>query len=123
LKKIVVLTDFSLLAQGITSRLRESSQIMDVVEIDFRKSGVLEKLIKLKPQVVIFGSKDANSTDYCPLDLLFDALPNLLVIEVNQNNSNIQLIRGNQYNASNFSDFMRLLENSNETNNGILAAI
>ena len=110
MKKVVVLTDYSLLAQGIASRLRQSSRSLEVIVLDFRQANVLEELVKLQPQAVIYGSRDVEKSDQCPLGSLFNVLPNLMVIELSLDNSNIQLIRGGQYNAAEFTDLVSMLE-------------
>jgi hypothetical protein len=123
MKKVVVLTDYSLLAQGIASRLRQSSHSLEVDVVDFRRPDVMDEIIKLQPQVVIFGSNDVEKSNRCPLGSLFNALPNLMVIELNLNNSNIQLIRGGQYNAADFTDLVRMLEDVSGSFPEILAEI
>jgi DNA-binding NarL/FixJ family response regulator len=110
MKKVVVLTDYSLLAQGIASRLRQSSRSLEVEVVDFRQPGVLDTLIQLQPQVVIFESRDVESSSMCSLGSLFNALPNLVVVELNLDNSNIQLIRGGQYKAIDSTDLLRVLD-------------
>jgi hypothetical protein len=122
-KKVVVLTDYSLLAQGIASRLRQSSRSLEVEVVDFRQADVLEEIIKMQPQVVIYGSRDVEKSNTCPLGSLFNALPNLMVIEVNLDNSNVQLIRSGQYNAADFSGLVRMLEDVSGNFPELVAAI
>lgn len=123
MKKVVVLTDYSLLAQGIASRLRQSSRSLEVVVLDFRQADVMEELVNLRPQVVIYGSRDVEQSDRIPLGSLFNMLPNLMVIELNLDNSNIQLIRGGQYNAADSTDLVSMLEDVNGKFPEVLAAI
>jgi len=123
MKKVVVLTDYSLLAQGIASRLRKSSRSLDVEVLDFRQANMLDELVKLQPQVVICGSRDLEKSELCPLGSLFNALPNLTVIEVSLDSSNIQLIRGGRYNAAEFSDLVSMLEDVSGKYPEILAAV
>lgn len=110
MKKVVILTDYSLLAQGIASRLRQSSHSLDVELVDFRRPDVLNEVVRLMPQVVIFASREVENSNICPLRELFDSLPNLLVIKVSLDDSNIQLIQSGQYRAADFSDLVHLLE-------------
>ena len=123
MKKVVVLTDYSLLAQGITSRLRQSSSSLEVMVLDFRQANVMEELLRIQPQVVIYGSRDVEKSDRIPLGSLFNILPNLMVIELNLDNSNIQLIRGGQYNAADSTDLVSMLEDVSGKFPEIIAAI
>jgi gamma-glutamyl phosphate reductase len=123
MKKVVVLTDYSLLAQGIASRLRQSSRSLEVVVLDFRQADVMNELVRLQPQVVIYGSRDVEQSDRCPLGSLFNALPNLTVIELSLDSSNIQLIRGGQYNAADCTDLVSMLEDVSGKYPEVLASI
>jgi DNA-binding NarL/FixJ family response regulator len=123
MKRVVVLTDYSLLAQGIASRLRQSSRSLQVDVVDFRQPNVLDSLVQLQPQVVIFESRDVEKSNMCSLSSLFNALPNLVVIELNLDNSNIHLIRGGQYNAIDCTDLLRVLDDASGHFPEILAAI
>lgn len=123
MKKVVVLTDYSLLAQGIASRLRQSSRSLEVMVLDFRQANLMEELVSIQPQVVIYGSRDVEKSDRIPLGSLFNILPNLMVIELNLDNSNIQMIQGGQYNAADCKDLVSMLEDVNGKFPEVLAAI
>jgi DNA-binding NarL/FixJ family response regulator len=110
MKKVVILTDYSLLAQGIASRLRQSSHSLEVELVDTRRPDVMSEVVRLQPQVVIFGSREVENSNICPLRELFSSLPNLMVIKVSLDNSNIQLIQSGQYKAAEFSDLVNMLE-------------
>jgi hypothetical protein len=110
MKRVVVLTDYSLLAQGLVSRLRQSSQSLEMVVLDFCQPDLLEELVRQQPQVVIYGSQNVEMSNHCPLGRLFDLLPNLMVIEVNLEKSNIQLIRGGEYKSAGFPELVNILE-------------
>ena len=123
MKKVVVLTDYSLLVQGIASRLRQSAHSLEVELVDFRQANVLETLIKIQPQVVILESRDVEKSSMCSLGSLFEALPNLVVIELNLEKSNIHMIRGDQYQAMDSTDLLRVLDDVNGHFPEVFAAI
>ena len=120
-----VINDQSLLVQGIISHFRRASSKVnfEVVEIGFASptntgvlSGsatVLEKLIALHPDVVIVESSELSSSSVFPLNRLFAELPSLIVVEVNQETSNIQVIRSNQFKTTGVSDLLNFLETTN----------
>ena len=132
-----VINDQSLLVQGIISHFRRASSKVnfEVVEIGYAcptntgvlsdyttrtgalsaSATVLEKLIALHPDVVIVESRELSSSSVFPLNRLFAELPSLIVVEVNQETSNIQVIRSNQFKTTGVSDLLNFLENTNGT--------
>lgn len=106
-----MLTDYSLLVQGIASRLRQSFHSLEVEEVDQSQPDLIHTLINLQPQVVILGSYGQEERP-CELSHLFNALPNLVVIEVNLESSNVQMIRSGQYTAADISGLVNMLEGS-----------
>ena len=105
-----VINDQSLLVQGIVSHFRRSASTMTVQVLEAGQVTMIEKLLKLKPDVIIIESHDLSGSAF-PLNRLFAELPRLIVIEVNNDTSNIQVIRSNQFIASGVADLLNILEN------------
>jgi hypothetical protein len=111
MKKVIVLTGQSLLTQGIVSNLRESSISVDMETLDFSRPDLIETLIDLKPEIVILESSQSLANHGCSLQYLFEALPSLIVMEVNLKTSSVQLIRSHLYDASGFASLLNVIEN------------
>ena len=111
MKKVVVLTGQSLLTQGIISNLRDSSVSLELETLDLERPDLLETLIELRPEIVILESSQSLTNHGCSLQYLFDALPNLIVMEVNLKTSSVQLIRSDLYDASGFAGLLNVIEN------------
>jgi chemotaxis response regulator CheB len=109
-----VVTDQSLLVQGIISHFRHSAPSIDVQMVEIGQPNGIEKLIALQPDVVILESTELSNPVICPLNRLFAELPQLTVVEVNVETSNIQIIRSHQYAASGVADLLSLLEHASE---------
>ena len=109
--KVVVLTGHSLLAQGIISNLRKSSSSLEVEALDVACPDLVNALALIQPQIVIMEASLRQNDPDCSLNRLFEVLPNLIVLEVNLNNSSIQLIRSDLYDAGGFAGLLNVLDN------------
>ncbi|MEW5941420.1 MAG: hypothetical protein AB1750_17280 [Chloroflexota bacterium] len=110
MSKVVVITGHSLLAQGIISNLRKSSHALTVESLDAARPDLVDTLVLLQPEIVIKEAAPWQNEQGCSLNRLFEALPNLIVLEVNLNTSSVQLIRSGLYDASGFAGLMNVLE-------------
>lgn len=117
-----VISNHSLLVEGIISRLRRSSPSLGVEMVEIGEQNVVEKIIALKPDMVIVESKEFSGQLSCPLNILFASLPSLVLIEVNIETSNIQIIRSSQYTASGVDDLLNLLRNAGENIPGVFSS-
>lgn len=118
-----VVTDQSLLVQGIISHLRNSSPALNVQVVEVDRPDVVEKLILLKPDVVIAESKELLNSSICPLNQLFAELPRLIVVEVNVETSNIQVIRSSQLTTSGVADLFNILERASGNLPGVFSSL
>jgi hypothetical protein len=107
--KVVVLTGHSLLAQGIISNLRKSSFSLEVESLDIERADLVNTLVLLNPEIVIMEASQWQNDGNCSLNRLFEVLPNLIVLEVNLNNSSIQLIRSDLYDVGGFAGLLNVL--------------
>jgi hypothetical protein len=111
MKKVVVLTGQSLLTQGIISNLRDSSVSLEMETLEIERPDLLETLIGLHPEIIILETSQSLADHGCSLQYFFDALPNLIVMEVNLKNSSVQLIRSDLYDTSGFAGLLNVIEN------------
>jgi hypothetical protein len=118
-----VISDQSLLVQGILSHLRRSSPAVTVEMVELNRPDVLERLIAIQPDVVIVESQSLEKSNICPLNRLFASMPGLVVMEVNMTTSDVQIIRSNQYTASGVSDLLSMLENASGNFPGVFSSI
>jgi hypothetical protein len=81
-----------------------------VESLDANSIDVIDRLAYLQPEVVIMDSSQWRDSHSCSLNRLFEILPNLIVLEVNLNNSSVQLIRSGIYDASGFAGFLNVLD-------------
>jgi DNA-binding NarL/FixJ family response regulator len=110
---IVVVTDQSLLVQGIISFLHRSVSSVNIQVVEVRQPSDINKIISLRPDVVILDSNGLSNSSLCPLNILFAKLSRLVVVEVNQETSNVQIIQSSQYAASGVNDLLNVLMDTN----------
>jgi hypothetical protein len=120
---VAVLSDQSLLMQGIISRLQSSAPALNIQVAYKGQPDVVEKWIALQPDVVLVESKELSDPDTFPLNRLFACLPQLVVMEVNLETSNIQIIRSSQYAASGVVDLLNMLQNASGNFPGVFSSI
>jgi chemotaxis response regulator CheB len=109
---IAILSDQSLLMQGIISHLHRSAPTLNIHVTEIGESDVIEKWITLAPDVVILDSKELCDPSLFPLNRLFAGLPHVVVMKVNIETSDIQIIRSDQYTASGVSDFINIFKSA-----------
>jgi hypothetical protein len=120
---VAVLSDQSLLMQGIISRLQSSVPAINLLIAETGKPDVVEQWIALQPDMVILESKELSDPSIFPLNRLFANLPQLVVLEVNIETSTIQMIRSNQYSASGVADLLNVLQNASGNIPGVFSSI
>ena len=101
---VAILSDQSLLTQGIITSLHKSAPALNIETIETGQPGAYERLFSYRPDVVILESKELSNPAIFPLNQLFSLLPCLVLIEVNIETSDIQVIRSSQYPASSITD-------------------
>ena len=110
---VAILSDQSLLTQGILTRLNNSASLFHVESIEIGNPDAVERLFSSQPDVVILESKELSNSSIFPINRLFSVLPHLVLIEVNIETSDIQVIRSSQYTPSGITDMLNMLQNVN----------
>jgi chemotaxis response regulator CheB len=120
---VAILSDQSLLTQGIISRLHNSAPSINVQMVELGQPAVVEKLLAIQPDVIILESKELSNNSFCPLNHLFAAFPHLVVMEVNIETSDIQIIRSSQYAASGIGDMLTMLQDAYSPQSGVVSSM
>ena len=116
---VAILSDQSLLRQGIITSLHKSAPALNIETIETGQPGAYERLFSYRPDVVILESKELSNPAIFPLNQLFSLLPCLVLIEVNIETSDIQVIRSSQYPASSITDMLNMLQNAGSNQPGV----
>ncbi len=106
-----VISDHSLMMEGIISRLSLIEPPIIVHLMESAQKSVIEELVTTQPEVIIVESKILSNPVIFSLNRLFTELSRVVVIEVSLHSSIIQIIGSNQYEASSVSDLISIFQN------------
>ncbi len=111
-RRVVILSAHSLFAEGITSRLREHRQLVDlrVVEPDSRDA--LAQVAALQPDIVIIDAGETAAARSCPLETLLAELPRVKIIRLDPRHSQIQVVTSEQRPAQQAMDLLEMIEHA-----------
>ncbi len=110
--KIVILTNHSLLADGLISRLREYLDSLELQVFDADQVDVLTQIIAFQPSVVILEESEAQQLETCLLKHMLSILPNLMVIYLRLGQQDIQVIESEQYPAKEVKEVVDIIRQS-----------
>ncbi len=97
-KQVAVLSQHSLLIDGIASQLRENRHLFKVVVIDVAEvQGAIEQLLDTNPESILLDAVDAHVMAKFSTTSLLELLPMSKIIQVNWSNNNIQVFMSEQW--------------------------
>jgi DNA-binding NarL/FixJ family response regulator len=91
--RIVILSDHSLLSDGVISQLKQNRSSFEFSIVDVLSENLIDRVIKEKPSILILdGSNPHITQSKLLLDLLM-AFPSLQVINLNNQSPEVKVIR------------------------------
>jgi hypothetical protein len=112
MKKIVVLTGNSLMAQGMVSRLREYSRLIELLEVDLTAPNSLRKVSEFQPEIIIFDESAFTDSLQPLLVNLLNTIPDAMLVELRMENPNVQVIQSVRFTASSADELVQLFKSS-----------
>jgi hypothetical protein len=109
--RVVLLTNRSLFAEGVASRLRQALAEHELQTVDARQADALDLIVKIQPHAVILDGTDPEVTQHCPLGTLLGALPSLTVIRLDPEHDVIQVVTSEQRDAGRVQDLLAVIGN------------
>jgi DNA-binding NarL/FixJ family response regulator len=113
--RVIVLSGQSLFAEGIAARLSEQLGQQQLVTIDAREPGAVQRVIQANPAAVILDATDEDVARTCPLSTLLDALPALKIVRLNPENDQIQVVTSQRRQAWKVQDLVELIKPEEES--------
>lgn len=111
--QVVILSGRSLFAEGVASRLKKHLDRLDLQVIDINEDDVISKIVSLKPATVILESMDAETSNAIPLSKLFKALPEVTVIRLDPQQSQVQVVTSEERMFSEVKDLIEVIQENN----------
>lgn len=116
-RRVVTVTDGSLLSGGVLSVLREHADI-DLVVIEEGRGRVYRRIQKAWPQVIIVPAERAGDGRGLSIQRLLQENPRSTVVTLSLNRPEMQMFRARQVDGATADDLLRLLEGAGKAVKG-----
>ena len=111
-KRLVILSNHTLFAEGVASRLLQYPERVDLRFVDPQQADYLEQIQKIRPSVVIMDAADTDCTQCCTLCDLLMALVNVTIIRLEVQSNDIQIVTSSQRPLTEVRDIIEIVEQS-----------
>jgi hypothetical protein len=108
--RVVILSGHSLFAEGVASRLITHLDRLDLQVIDIYEEDVLSKVVSLNPTTVILDAMDAETSNLIPLSKLLKSLPEVTVIRLDPQQTQIQVVTSKEHMLGEVKDLIDVIE-------------
>jgi hypothetical protein len=111
--RIAMMTNHSLFAEGLISRLREYPEQLDLRIFDHLQPDVVSHLVDFKPLVIILEENEEQQFNIGTFKQMLAILPNLLIIYLYLNQPDILIIQSERYLASGVGELVDIIRQTN----------
>ncbi len=108
--QVVILSGHSLFSEGVASRLKKHLDRLDLQVIDINEEDVLSKIVSLTPATVILEAMDTETSNTIPLSKLFKALPEVTVIRLDPQQSQVQVVTSEERMLGEVKDLIDVIQ-------------
>lgn len=108
--RLVILSNHSLFAEGVASRLLQYPERVDVCFVDPQQADYLEKIKENRPSAVIIDAADTHRSQCCLLCDLLMALANVTIIRLEVQHKDIQVVTSSQHPLTEVKDILDIIE-------------
>lgn len=109
-RQVAILSNHSLFAEGVATRLRQEEQRLEIHYLDPRQHSVVDHIAALQPDVVIIDATDTESDQICTLCTLLSALPTIRIIRLAAQEQEVQIITSQRLVFAGVLDLIELLK-------------
>jgi len=111
--RIAVMTNHSLFAEGLISRLREYPEQLDLKVFDLLQPDVVSHVVDFKPLVVILEENEEQQFSFRCFKEMLAIMPNLLIIYLYINQPDILIIQSEHYLANGVGELVDIIRQTN----------
>jgi len=111
--RVVILSGHSLFSEGVASRLKKHLDRLDLQVVDINEEDVLSKVVSLKPATVILETMDTETSNAIPLSKLLKSLPEVTVIRLNSQQSQVQVVTSTERMLGEVKDLIEVIHGKN----------
>jgi len=112
--RLVILSNHSLFAEGVASRLLQYPERVDFRFVDPQQAEYLEQIKEICPSAVIIDAADTEPTQRCLLCDLLKALANVTIIRLEVQQKDIQVVTSSQHPLTEVRDILDIIEQSHQ---------
>lgn len=110
--RIVILSNHSLFAEGIASRLRQYPERVDVHFINPQHPDYLDEIAAIRPAAILLDAADTEITRCCVLCDLLIALPQVTIIRLEVQARDLQVVTSTQQRFDEVRDLLDIIAQS-----------
>ena len=108
--RLIILSDHSLFAEGVASRLRQYPERVEIHFVDPQQADYLDQIKENRPCAVIIDAADADRSQCCLLCDLLMALTNVTIIRLEVQHKDIQIVTSSQHHLAEVVDILDIVE-------------
>ena len=110
--RIVIMSNHSLFADGIASRLQQYPQQVDVMFVDPHQPDYLDQIKQLEPTAVVVDAADVCQDQCCVICDLLQSKLNVTIIRLEVQRKDIQIITSEQRSIEEVKDILPIIAQS-----------
>ena len=114
MNRLIILSNHTLFAEGVASRLRQYPERVEVHFVDPQQADYLAQIKEIRPAAVIIDAADTDSTQCCLLCDLLMALVNVTLIRLDVQHKDIQIVTSSQRPLAEVKDIIEIVERSSQ---------
>ncbi len=108
--RVIILSGYSLFAEGVASRLQQYLQLVEFEVLDPRQPDAMAQIAAARPAVVILDSADTGVAQFCSLSSLLLEFPKLRIICLDSQHEQIQVVTSVQHPMANVRDLVGMID-------------
>ena len=106
---VLILSGYSLFAEGIASRLQQYPDQVNVQVMDPRQPSTFSTITETNPSVIMLDAADHETMQLCPLKELLFTLPHLKVMRLDSQKEMIQVVSSEQFRVVDADDLIQVI--------------
>ncbi len=112
IKKVVIISDHSIFAEGVARRFEEFPERVEMHFINPRNENSFDQILAIQPEAIILNSSEAEMKEKCLLCELLSGFPSIRIIRLAVDQTPVQVITSEQNFLNEVRDLLDLI-NSN----------
>lgn len=111
--RAVILSELSLFAEGVASRLREFPDRVTFTFVDPQADDFLEQVSTVQPDVLIIPEREKGTPDDCNINVLLKKFPGVKIIRIAIDEHTVQIIQSDEHHLAEIRDLLDVINHDN----------